>query len=226
MDEKFKGIIIKTTEINDADKLASIFSLEHGVVTAKFIGVKKDKAKFKSVAQPFVLADFCVSKNGNTRTVTGADIVNGFTQILTDYNKMMCGYIVLDILKSILPSEKTEPKIFALTVNTLSEFEQTNPFVVAIDFILKFLFLNGVELQFVEAKYIYLDTITGNFQLERTPSCLQIDKNVYDCLKNINDSVEIEAIEVNEKTAKQVLHLLHNIIYIKFGEDIKCFQYI
>ena len=60
MDEKVKGIIVKLTDYQDADKLASIFTFEQGLITAKFNGVKKDKAKYKSVAQPFVFAEFVI----------------------------------------------------------------------------------------------------------------------------------------------------------------------
>ena len=58
MDVKDKGIIIKLTDYLEADKLASVFSLQQGIITAKFAGVKKEKAKFKAVAQPFCFADF------------------------------------------------------------------------------------------------------------------------------------------------------------------------
>ena len=47
MDTKVKGIILKLTDIKEADKLASIFSLEQGIISANFRGIRKEKSKLK-----------------------------------------------------------------------------------------------------------------------------------------------------------------------------------
>ena len=74
---KVKGIVLKLTDYKDADKLASIFTLEEGKILAKFVGVKREKAKLKSVAQSFVLAEFNINKKANKRTITSAYMLEG-----------------------------------------------------------------------------------------------------------------------------------------------------
>lgn len=223
MEQQTKGIIVKLIDYKEADKLASIFSLEKGLITAKFAGVKRDKAKFKSVAQPFTFADFTLFEKKDHLTVTAAEIVDGFSGVLTDYNKTMCGYIVLDIIRSILPKEKPEQDIFILTVSALKNIEQQNELVATIDYILKFITLSGMGLEFKDLNYVYLDTMSGNFTSERLEGSIQIDKKVYEILKDISDNKQFE---INSTKLKQALRLLHNILFIKFGEDIASFQYI
>ena len=58
MNDNDQGLILKLIDYKDADKLASIFTLTSGVVLAKFVGVRKEKAKLKAIAQPFTFADF------------------------------------------------------------------------------------------------------------------------------------------------------------------------
>ena len=223
MDDKVKGIIVKLIDYKDADKLASIFTLEQGLITAKFIGVKKDKAKFKAIAQPFVFADFVLTSKGNAKTVTSADLIDNFFNILTDYNKTICGYILLDMIKSILPSEKKEEDIFLLTLSALKNIENDNEFVATIDYILKFISFSGMELQFPDVDYVYFNKETAEFSTNRDINSQQIDKKVYTLLKNINRG---EKVDANPTTLKQALRLLHNVIFIKFGEDIKSFEFI
>ena len=223
MDTKVKGIVVKLNDYKDADKLASIFTLEQGIISAKFTGVKKEKAKLKSVAQPFVFADFVLNESGNNKTVTSASVIDSFYNILNTYNKTIMGYIVLDIIKSILPKEKSEPDLFLLTINALQNIENKNEFISTINFILKFISFSGMEIQFLNAEYVYLDTLNGNFSVNREQGFIAIDKKVYLTLKAINEEKEIEA---NETILKQILRLLHNIIYLKFNEDIKSFQFI
>ena len=154
MDTKAKGIVLKLSDYKDADKLASIFTLEQGVITAKFTGVKKEKAKLKSVAQPFVFADFVLNESGKSNTVISASIVDNFYNILNTYNKTIMGYIVLDIVKSILPNEKPEHDLFLLTLNALNDIEENNEFVATIKYILKFIAFSGLEIQMPNIDYV------------------------------------------------------------------------
>ena len=223
MDEKTQGLVLKLIDYKDADKLASIFTYDYGVITAKFVGVKKERAKLKATAQPFTFADFNFSMRANNRVVAGANLIDNFYQLIMDYNKTICGYIVLDIIKSIIPEEKPEQDLFLLAISTLKNIEQNNECVAVVDFILKFLTFTGFNVELPQIDYVYFDKVTAEFSQQRTANCTQIDKNVYAVLKKINNN-QIE--EFNEKTLKQILRLLHNIIFIHFNVEIKSFEFI
>ena len=223
MEERLKGIVLKTIDYKEADKLASIFTLEHGLISAKFTGVKKEKAKLKAFTQPFVFADFILNKSGNLRTVTSASLIDNFSGIIASYEKTICGCIVLDIIRSILPSEKEEQDVFLLTLSALKNIEEKDEKIATIDFILKFINFAGLGLSFDLDNIIYLDKTTGNFTDKKEYNSVQIDKKVYSLIKNINDGVEV--IEKNN-TFSQALRLLHNILYIKFNVDLKSFEFI
>ncbi len=224
MEQKIKGIILEVKDYKDADKLSKIFSLEQGIISAKFVGVKKEKAKFKAVAQPLVFADFVINKNGQTNTIIQADIIDSFTGILNNYNKTMCAYILLDLIRSILPAEKTEQDLFVLTLSSLKNLENKNELVSTIDYILKFMSFSGTELTFATSNgAVYLDTNSGNFTSIKDANFNLIDKKVYATILDINNKV---VREYTEAELKQALHLLHNIIFLKFETDIKSFQFI
>ena len=190
---------------------------------AKFVGVKKEKAKLKSIAQPFTFADFSFVERSGNRVVSGANIIDNFYPILTDYNKTICGYIVLDIIKSLLPEEKPEQDLFLLTISALKNIEKDNEFVSTIDFILKFLNFSGFMLNLPDTDYVYIDKLTGEFSKTNTLTSVQIDKNVYATLKSI---AMVNSDEHRETTLKQALRLLKNIIFIHFGAEIKSFDFI
>jgi len=223
MDEKTQGLVLKLIDYKDADKLASIFTFDYGVITAKFVGVKKEKAKLKAVAQPFTYADFNFAKRAGNIVVAGANLIDNFYQLMLDYNKTICGYIVLDIIKSILPENKPEQDLFLLAISALKNIETKNEFVSTIDFILKFLNFSGVGVEMIETDYVYLDKLTADFILNRNQNTVQIDTKVYKTLKQIYNG---EINEFNQNVLKQCLRLLHNIIFIRFGMEIKSFQFI
>ena len=223
MDEKSQGLVLKLIDYKDADKLASIFTFDFGIITAKFVGVKKEKAKLKAVAQPFTFAEFNFATRAGNKVVAGANLIDNFYNILVDYNKTICGYIVLDIIKSILPENKPETDLFYLAISSLKNIEENNEFVSTIDFILKFLNFSGMGVEFVKSDFVYLDKTTGDFLSQKNNNSVQIDSRVYKALKTINNN---EQQEFNIHTLKQCLRLLHNIIIIRFGTEIKSFQFI
>lgn len=250
MDTKVKGIIIKLIDYKDADKLAQIFSFDEGVITAKFVGVKKEKAKFKAVAQPFVFAEFVLSVKGEHKTVTSVEMIDSFDKLLLDYPRTMAGYVVLDIIRRLIPEGKPEQDIFLLTLSTLKKLETEDVNSTLIDYIIKFIDMQGMAIEFPNSKYIYLDNLTGNFSTTRTINSTEIDKKVYSYLFNIFNSGQIKASEneinnltqnndniikketnrlqneISPLTIKQALRLIKNIIYLKFNVEIKSFDYL
>lgn len=249
MDTKVKGIIIKLIDYKDADKLAQIFSLEQGIITAKFVGVKREKAKFKAVAQPFVFAEFVLSVKGEHKTVTSVEIIDPFDKLLLDYSRTMAGYVILDMIRRLIPEGKPEQDIFILTLSTLKKLEMEDVNSTLIDYIIKFIDMQGMAIEFPNSKYVYLDNLTGNFSTTRTINSTEIDKKVYSYLFNIfnsqlkaseneinnltqnNDNVinnETNRLqkEISPLTIKQALRLIKNIIYLKFNVEIKSFDYL
>lgn len=222
-EEKVKGIVTKLIDYQDADKLASIFTLEQGLVLAKFVGVKKDKAKMKAIAQPFVFSEFSLNKKGDKRTVISANLLDNFPQILSSYEKTICGYILLDIISSILPQEKPEQDVFLLSLSALKDIEENNEFVALIKFIIKFFEFSGMRVELPETQYVCFDKFTGEFTTKPNQTTTQIDKKVYETIIKINNE---EEIEVSSNVLKQILRLLHNMIFVKFGEEIKSFQFV
>ena len=223
MDTKVKGIILKLTDIKEADKLASIFTLEQGIITANFRGVRKEKSKMKSSAMPFTFAEFNLNQTGNTRVVTSVNVVDGFYLITQNYNKTIAGYIVLDILKTILPAEKPEPDLFVLTLNALKQIETTDELFSLANFIIKFIEFCGMTLDFDFDKFVYLDRTTGEFVDKQNFATMQIDKKVFEFLKAANIGTQIDATET---TKKQALRLLNTILLIKFNAKIRSFEFI
>ncbi len=224
MDTKVKGIILKLTDYKEADKLASIFSLEQGIITANFRGVKKEKSKLKSSCMPFTFAEFNINKTGATRTVTSVNVLDGFYGLTMDYNKTIFGYIVLDIIKTILPPEKQEPDLFVITLNALKQIETEQPCEALVSFIIKFIDFSGMTLNFDHTNIVYLDRTTGEFVSSANFATMQIDKKVYSFLKSV--ALNQQGETYSDTIKKQALRLLNLILKCKFNAKIKAFEFV
>ena len=218
MDTKVKGIILSTKDYMEADKIASIFSYEQGIISAKFTGVRKEKAKLKALAQPFTLAELELMSKKDFYTVKTGIVIDNFPYIINDYTKTMCAFILLDILKSILPKLKPEQNIFLLAVNALKKIEQEDAYQALIEFIIEFVDEMGEELNLFETQNkIYLDKSIGDFVPTPTMYAIEIDKKVYNALI---------VPTINESIKKSCLKLLNTILAIKYDVDLKSFSFI
>ena len=223
MDTKVKGIILKLTDIKEADKLASIFSLEQGIISANFRGIRKEKSKLKSFALPFTFAEFNINQTSNSRVVTSANVIDGFYGLTQNYNKTILGYVLLDILKTIVPVEKPEPDLFVLTPNSLKLIETEDEYLALTNFIIKFIEFCGMALDFEFDKFVYLDRTTGEFVAKQNFATMQIDKKVFEFLKSANNN---KNLDVTETIKKQALRLLNTILTIKFNAEIRSFEFV
>lgn len=224
METKDKGVVLKLNDYKDADKLASIFTVSEGVISCKFRGVKKDKAKLKGSAQPFTFLELIYTSVGGNRTVISSDIIDSFQGIVSSYDKTICGYIVLDIINTIIPKNKPEEELFILTLNCLKNIETKNEFISVIDYIINFISVSGMGIDFEDLDVVYLDLLSGNFVGQRIDSSVEINKDIYRLLKSIKEKVKFS--EVSVIRLKEALKLMGQIIEIKFGEKIKSFEYI
>lgn len=218
MDTKVKGIILSTKDYLEADKIASIFSYEQGVISAKFVGVKKEKAKLKALAQPFTLAEFELIGKKDFHTVKQGLVIDNFPQIISDYNKTVCAFILVDIIKHILPHNKVESNIFLLSVNALKKIEQEDAEQSLIEFIIEFIdeLGEGLNLFDTDGK-VYLDKMVADFTPQHNINTVEIDKKVFKALTTPT---------ANSGIKKSCLKLLNTILMLKYDVELKSFSFL
>lgn len=218
METKVKGIILNTKDYLEADKIASIFSYEQGIISAKFVGVKKEKAKLKALAQPFTLAEFELISKKDFYTVKQGLVIDNFPQIISDYNKTICAFILVDVIKTILPRGKIENDLFLLSVNALKKIEQEDALQALIEFIITFIeeLGEGLNLMDWEGK-VYLDKMVADFTPKPTINSVEIDKKVFKALIVPTS---------NEMVKKSCLKLLNTILMLKYDVELKSFSFL
>lgn len=218
MDTKVKGIILSTNDYQEADKIASIFSYEQGVISAKFAGVRKERAKLKALAQPFTLAEFELAGKKDFNVVKQGLVIDSFPQIISDYSKTICAFILVDIVKHILPKNKPEQELFLLTANYLKRIEQEDCEQALIEFIINFETMLGEELNIFQTEQrIYLDKAIGDFVPTPNAYAVEIDKKVFNALS---------VPTTNPSIKKSCLKLLNTILAIKYDVELKSFSFL
>ena len=124
MDIKVRGIVLKAFDYKDDDKLARLYTLEQGKITAVFRGVKKAKAKLKIPAQLFCFGEYILNTGGKGifPVATGCTVEESFFSLASNPDKFAAAASVMEIAEKCLPDNESSPLIFVQILKTMKEF--------------------------------------------------------------------------------------------------------
>lgn len=147
--KKVVGIVVKSVDYKDNDKIITILTDSLGILNAKLKGVKKNNAKLKFVSSPFCFGEFQLTKNEDFYTVIGCDIIDSFFELTSDYDKFETASKILIISKLAIKPNMDSGEILILIVESLKVllYENVNFNLVLIKFLIEIFKFSGFDLQ-------------------------------------------------------------------------------
>ncbi len=214
---KVKGIVIKTSDYADSDKIVTIFSSDLGIIKARARGVKKAKAKLAFAVQPFAFIEFVLIKKGGFYTIINATSIDQFFGITTDFDNYILMLSCLEICEKTIKENDSNPKMFLTLLNSLKvvNYENVSAMTAFIKFMLEALKYLGFEMQIAKCACCgkSLNTIRG-FSFEYNGmicgSCqnnnpyLELSEGEYAILKNI-DAASIDNLNTLKFSSRENL---------------------
>ena len=91
---KFRGVIIRETNVREADKILTILTKEYGKLTVGAKGARNTKSKYL-VAQLFSYCDFVVYKGRGFYSLTQVDLIESFYTLRLDYERLEMAYEIV-----------------------------------------------------------------------------------------------------------------------------------
>lgn len=122
--ERIEGIIIKTHDYQESNKIVTIFSKKLGKFSALARGAKKPKSRMAALTQPFIHGEFFVYVNSGLSTIQQGDIIDSFRPIREDIIKTAYASYMTELIDKLLDQQSPDPYIyeqFHLTMKWLSE---------------------------------------------------------------------------------------------------------
>ena len=233
MDTIVKGIVLKTKEYKDNDKLLTILTLEKGKILVKARGVKKSKSKLKAFCQSFCFADFELVSSSAGFVLTGVNEIENFYNLTTDIDKFSYAFCVLEIVDKVCAENQEYVSIFIDCLKTLQQmsFENSNCKTILCKFILNLLNYEGFNLNLTKCSNyktpllndLFFDLNGGEVLCPacKTYDSIPLEKAVFSSMKIISscDFDRLSTIKISNQILDKTLNLLVKNINFKF--DIK-----
>ena len=79
-----RGLVLRTTEYKETDRILTVLSADHGLLTMKARGVRSNRSKLKGACQLLTYAEFTVGEAHGFSSITEATAIEMFPELRTD----------------------------------------------------------------------------------------------------------------------------------------------
>lgn len=106
------ALVINKKDVNTANVISTLFTKEHGKISAISYGIKKSKSRNISAVMPLSLVEVEMNNINESYSITDIYLNKQFRGILTNINKLEIGLYILHVLNEILEYNNPEENLF------------------------------------------------------------------------------------------------------------------
>ena len=118
MDTEVKGLVIRTADVKESDRIITIFTEEMGVVSASARGARSLKSRKMSSTMQFCYSKFVLMKRGEYFYVKEAELIENFFDIRRTIEGLALAGYVAEVLSDVTVAE-AEKELLRLSLNSL-----------------------------------------------------------------------------------------------------------
>ena len=143
------GIVLKSYNLSEADKILNIYTRENGLVRAVCKGAKKLTSKLGRKIDQLTASCFLFAKGKNLDTICEIQEVNSFQKLRKDLNKLSFGILFVEIVSNFAHEGESESSyVYDLLYSSLDSLQSSTDLeLTTIKFILDFLHIHGFKPQ-------------------------------------------------------------------------------
>lgn len=170
MTYKTKGIILKRTNLGEADRILTVLSEKHGKIRIVAKGIRKTLSKLGGHLELFCLTDLMIAEGRNLDVVTGAETIKCFLRLRSNLETTHTAYYLAEIIENLMAENQAHPEIFYLLDDVLEHLENGKSKLLLAYFELNFLNYSGFRPELykclkcskkIESGENYFDFLSG-----------------------------------------------------------------
>ncbi len=127
-----RSIILKTSDLKEADKIVSVFSEKEGKVSAVARGVKKPKSSLRACVQPFCHSLLFFSSGRELDLITQGKLIEFYGNAREDIQRMLYAVYIMELLDKSLMERMPLSDLYLHTLQVLKYIDEwgINPLII------------------------------------------------------------------------------------------------
>ena len=120
------AIVLRHVDYRDNDRMITLLSPSRGRIDAVIRNCRKPKSHNLNAGELFALGDYMIYEVSGRATVTSVHLIETFYPLRKDYNRLICGVYLLNLVEAVVEPEQERQELFMLLLHTLSRLTFSN----------------------------------------------------------------------------------------------------
>lgn len=144
-DTALRGMVIRTVDYRDNDRILTLFTAEQGRIDAKARGCRRTTSPLLACTQPFVYGDYQLFYHKNKYIIDQGEVLESFYPLREDVARYAAASLCAAACLEGVQEQQSSPEVFSLLYHCLSylTYGDVEPGDMAVCFLLRFLSLLG-----------------------------------------------------------------------------------
>ena len=157
---KTEGIILKSYNLKEADRILVVYTKDHGKINCVAKGVRRSQSKLRGFTQFLTYADFVLYSGKSLDTITQCEPREMFAEIKGDLEKWAVANFLVELLMPVVQEKQAQEGLFyefLASLHLVSNLKE--PRLGAIYFTVRLLQLSGYQPQLTSCASCYSQDI-------------------------------------------------------------------
>ena len=111
---KTEGIILKTADLGELDRLLVIYTKGYGKILVRAISVRKKESKLKGLIQNFTRANFLLAKSKTINIVTDVELIDSFNFLHGSLRSLAYAFYFSELIDKLIVGPENDPNVWRL----------------------------------------------------------------------------------------------------------------
>ncbi len=121
---KTQGIIIKRNNLNDIDRLLTVYSKDFGKILIKAKSVRKNQSKLKGHLELFLYSHLMIAPGRGFDIVTGAETIENFSRLRNDLSCLTAAYYLSNLTDKLIIGPEKDENVWHLLFSSFRELDK------------------------------------------------------------------------------------------------------
>jgi DNA repair protein RecO (recombination protein O) len=121
--EKLQAIVLSSTDYGDSDRIAALFTLEHGRVNGFARGARNSRKRFGPTLETFARIDVHLAHKEGLSSLRQADLITVYPGIRSDLGCIAHALYACELVESVTPEGQSLPRLYRLLVAYLERLD-------------------------------------------------------------------------------------------------------
>lgn len=140
---KAEAIILHRRALGEADRVITLYTREHGKLSAVARAVRKTTSRLAGRLEPFTHARLLLARGRTLDVIAQVEVLEGMAPLRADLRRFGQAALVAELLEAAVPEREPHADLFRLLLRTLDLVARADPDVAAVWFALHLMSLVG-----------------------------------------------------------------------------------